>query len=249
MNDVPPPLTPSAPQPYQQLPRQAPPTSGKKTGMGCAIGCLIAFVACVALVVVAFVGVKKYLGGMIEQYTASSAVPVEAPQATPEAIESTKAKYEAFQAGLEEGGTPVPLALTAEEINLLLFNHPQFAESAGMLRVDIVDDKLKSQVSIDFDSLPLPEGFFKNNLGGKYFNGEVGISLGMVAGRPAIYIEDLAVNGAQLPAPLLEGFRSQNFLDEMRKNDPSATTFFDKLEDMRIENGQLILVPKGGGAP
>ncbi len=249
MNDAPPPLPPSPQQPYQQAPYQAPPASGKKSGLGCVMGCLIALIACVALIIVAVVGVKNYVSGMVEKYTSVQSVPVEAPQASPEAIAAASAKYDAFQAGLKEGGTPVPLALTAEEINLLLFNHPQFAQSSGMLRVDIADDKLRSQVSVDFDSLPLPEGFFKKTLGGKFFNGEVGVSLGMVAGRPAIYIEDLAVNGAPVPAPFMEGFRSQNLLDEMKKNDPSATTFFDKLEDMKIENGQLILVPKAAAAP
>lgn len=251
MSDVPPPLTPSQP-PYQAPAQPAPqPKSGggKCAGLGCGLGCLIAVVACVVLMVALFIGGKKYVSGLIEDYTASQAVPVEAPQASPEAIASAKSEFDAFQAGLQQGGNPVPLALTAEEINLILFNHPQFAQMAGMARVDIVDDKLRSQVSIDFDTLPIPEGFFKKALGGKFFNGEVGLSIGMVAGRPAIYVEDLSVNGAPVPAPFMEGFRSQNLLEEMKKNNPSSTTFFDKLEDMRIENGELILVPKGAANP
>lgn len=244
MNDSPPPLAPlSPPSPAAPV---APPQ--KKSGCGwigggCGLGCLLAVGAFVALVIFAVVGVKNYLGKVIDEYTATQAVPVEAPVAAPGQIAEATAKFDAFQQGLEPGGTPVPLDLTGDELNLLIFNHPAFSALAGKASVSIEDDQLSSRVSLDFGDLPIPEGFFGDKLKGKFFNGDLDLKMGMAAGRPSLYLENLSVNGNPVPEAFISGMRAQNLLENAHK-DPQFSKFLGRIEDLRIEDGRLQVIPK-----
>jgi hypothetical protein len=246
MNDAPPPLYPQAPQPYAQPAPVAPPPRKSGCGLGglgCGLGCLIAVAACVGLVIFGVFAAKNYFGKMVDEYTATEYVPITAPQASPEQVASAVEKFDSFSQGMGVGGSPVPLTLTGEELNLILWNHPNFAPAAGKANVAIEGDVLSSEVSLNFDELPIPEGFVADALKGKFFNGEVSLKLGMAAGQPALYLEGLAVNGNSVPDAFLSGMKSQNLLQDAAKN-PEATAFFERIEDLRIEDGKLIIVPK-----
>lgn len=246
MNDAPPPLYPQAPQPYAQNSPVAPPPRKSGCGLGgigCGLGCLLAVGVCVALVIFGVVAAKNYFGKMVEEYTATEYVPIETPQASPEQVASALEKFDSFSEGIGAGGSPVPLTLTGEELNLILWNHPNFSPVAGKANVAIEGDVLRSQVSVKFDEMPLPEGFLADTLKGKFFNGEVSLKLGMAAGQPALYLEGLAVNGNTVPDAFLSGLKSQNLLQDAAKN-PEATAFFDRIEDLRVEDGKLIIIPK-----
>ncbi len=248
MNDAPPPLHPASPQPYyspQPQPAYQPPPrkSGCScTGLGCGFGCLLAVVLCVAAVIGLGIAGKKWVESKVDQYTSYESVPVEAPQATPEQIATAVSKIEAFRNGME-GGTPVPLDLTGEELNLVLWNHPEFSQLAGKAEVGIEDDRLRAKISVPIDELPLPEGAIADMLKGKYFNGEIGVRMGMVSGQPALYLDSLSVNGTPVPEMFMSGLRSQNLLEEALKN-PEASASFDRIEDIRVEGGRLVVIPK-----
>jgi len=243
MNDAPPPLSPVSQQPQAQPTYTPPRKSGCGWGAGCGLGCLLAVGLCVALAVFGVVAAKNYFGKMVDQYTATEAVPVEAPQATPDEIAAALAKLDAFKNGMAAGGTPIPLELTGEELNLILWNHPSFSAVAGKANVAIAGEELTSKVSLDFGQFPLPEGFIADTLKGKFFNGEIGLKLGMAAGRPALYMENLSVNGNAVPEAFMSGLRAQNLLEDAA-NKPETAAFFDRIEDMRIEGGRLFIVPK-----
>jgi len=246
MNDAPPPLYPQASHPYAQPAPAGPPPrkSGCAIGgVGCGLGCLLALGVMIALVVFGAIAAKNYFGKVVNEYTATEYVPLETPQATPEQVSSAVEKFDAFRAGMAAGGTPEPLTLTGEELNLILWNHPNFTDVAGKTNVSIEGDVLTSEVSISFDEFPLPEGFVGDALKGKYFNGEVSVKLGMAAGRPALYVDGLSVNGAAVPEAFLSGLRAQKLLEDASKN-PEATAFFERIEDLRVEDGTLTIVPK-----
>jgi len=247
MNDAPPPLFPPSAQPPQaQQPYQAPPPPkrGCGKGLGCGLGCLVVVVLCVVGLVFAGIAGKKWVEGKLDEYTSTESVPLEAPQAAPDEVAAAVTKFDEFKNGMDAGGTPVPLTLTGEELNLIIWNHPSFSALAGKANVEINDDQLNSRVSVNFGDLPLPEGgFFDKNLDGKFFNGEVALKLGMAAGRPGLHMENLSVNGVAIPEAFMTGLRAHNLLEEAAKN-PEATAFLDRIEDMRIEGGQLIVVPK-----
>lgn len=245
MNDTPPPLNPSSPQsPYQQSYHQAPPSSGSggKWALGCGLGCLALVIVLAIGGFFAFSSFKKMASGMVEGYTATEAAEIEVPEVSQGLIDGATEKFNAFKSGVE-GGNPVPLALSGEEINALIFNHPNFSPLAGKANVSIDGDVLSSRVSVNLDDLEIPVKFLADAAKGRYFNGEASFTLGMAVGRPVLYIEGLAVNGNQIPDEFLQELRKKNLFEEAGDN-PEVKAALEKIEDMRIENGQLIIVPK-----
>ena len=246
MNDAPPPLTPASPQtPYQQPQPQASPPgtgSGGKWALACGLGCL-------ALIVIAAVGsyfvygfVKSKATEVVAGFTTTEAVKVEMPELSQAQIDAAQAKYDAFTAGMG-GGELVPLVLTGDDINALIIKHPSFSALRDRASVTIEDDKLRSQVSVNLDELEIPVKFIADAVKGKYFNGEATFALGMAVGRPVLYIEGLEVNGAVIPEEFMKELRKENLLEKAVK-DPDSAAFFERIEDLKIENGELIVVPK-----
>jgi len=243
MSDVPPPLVPS--QAFGQSPQAPAPKSGGGGWLaGCGLGCLVAIIASVVIGFFGYKVITQKLSEKLASFTSTEFVPIEPPVVTQTEIDETIARFDALAASVKEnGGLTEPLILTGQEINTLLFHHPQFAPMAGMAAVTIAEDKLTSEVSLKLDDLPIPEGPIKTAMAGRFVNGEGTFSLGMAAGRPALYLEDFVFNGMALPSEILAGIRSQNLLEEGTK-DPEMTKALDKISDVRIEGDKLIIVPK-----
>ncbi len=247
MNDAPPPLLPSSPAPNSPLPiNQAPVTSGSgggKCAASCGLGCLLLAVILGVAGYFGFNTLKRVVSEGIASYTSSEAEPIQVPLGSQVEIDSAIEKFNAFVAGISGGSDRVPLSLTADEINLLIFNHPSFSPLNGRANVSIEENQLRSKVSVNLDELDIPVKFISEAVKGKYFNGEATLSLGMALGRPTLYIEGLEVNGAAIPGPVVQELRKTNLFEEAGNN-PEITEFFEKIEDMKIENGRLIFTPK-----
>lgn len=250
MNDAPPPLTPSSPIPYQpQQYQQSPPAgasnsgSGKKWLFGCGCGCLGLILLLSIGSYFAYTKIQEVAATAIAEYTASEPVAVEIPQLSQDQIDQSVEKFSAFQAGLADGAEPVTLVLSGQDINALIQSHPTFKPLADRASVTVVEDRLRSQVSLSLEELDIPIPFIADIVKGKYFNGVATFSIGMTAGRPALYIDGLEVNDAAIPAEFMSEISKQNFLEDAGK-DPEISAMIDRIEDIRIENGVLTIVPK-----
>lgn len=250
MNDAPPPLTPSSSNPYQpQQYQQAPPAgtpnsgSGKKWLFGCGCGCLGLILILSIGGYFAYIKIQEVVATAIAEYTATESVAVEIPQLSQDQIDQSVEKFSAFQAGLADGTEPVTLVLSGQDINALIQSHPTFKPLADRASVTVEEDRLRSQVSLSLEELDIPIPFIAEAVKGKYFNGIATFSVGMTAGRPALYIEGLEVNDAAIPAEFMSEISKQNFLEDAGK-DPEFAKLIEMIEDIRIENGELRIVPK-----
>lgn len=250
MNDAPPPLTPSSSNPYQpQQYQQAPPAgtpnsgSGKKWLFGCGCGCLGLILILSIGGYFAYIKIQEVAATAIAEYTATESVAVEIPQLSQDQIDQSVEKFSAFQAGLADGTEPVTLVLSGQDINALIQSHPTFKPLADRASVTVEEDRLRSQVSLSLEELDIPIPFIAEAVKGKYFNGIAIFSVGMTAGRPALYIEGLEVNDAAIPAEFMSEISKQNFLEDAGK-DPEFAKLIEMIEDIRIENGELRIVPK-----
>ncbi|MBP9222388.1 MAG: hypothetical protein KBF76_00870 [Verrucomicrobiales bacterium] len=243
MNDVPPLLPVSASQ-KSELPTEKS-GSGKKWAMGCGMGCLTLTVIGLIAGWMMFTVIKEKAGDMIGNFVSDQPVAIASAEVTPAQIDEATAKFEAFRKGMESDAVAVPLHLNAEELNALIFHHPSRQQFAGMGNISIENDQLKSQVSVNLDDFQIPVKFIADAVKGKYFNGDVTLSLGMAAGRPSLYIEELEVNGNAIPKEFLSELGGKNLLEEFQK-DEKISAIFDKIEDIRIEDGELKIIPKGG---
>ena len=250
MNDAPPPLTPSSSNPYQpQQYQQASPAgtpnsgSGKKWLFGCGCGCLGLILILSIGGYFAYIKIQEVVATAIAEYTATESVAVEIPQLSQDQIDQSVEKFSAFQAGLADGTEPVTLVLSGQDINALIQSHPTFKPLADRASVTVEEDRLRSQVSLSLEELDIPIPFIAEAVKGKYFNGIATFSVGMTAGRPALYIEGLEVNDAAIPAEFMSEISKQNFLEDAGK-DPEFAKLIEMIEDIRIENGELRIVPK-----
>ncbi|NLT70685.1 MAG: hypothetical protein GXX91_08315 [Verrucomicrobiaceae bacterium] len=252
MNDAPPPLTPqSSPQPapdpyrapqYQPQP-QAPKSSTGKWLFGCGCGCLGLLLLLVIGVYFAVSKLKTAATELVANYTAAAPVKVEIPPISPAQVDQAVEKFSAFQASLSGGGEAEPLVLSGQDINALIQNHVSFKPLTDRASVTVEGSTLRSQVSVNLEDLDIPVPFLADAVAGKYFNGVATFTPGMVAGRPALYIEDLKVNGMAIPEQVMSEFRKTNLLEEALKNSEFATAI-EKIEDIRVKDGVLTIVPK-----
>ncbi|MEM1442631.1 MAG: hypothetical protein AAGF67_09830 [Verrucomicrobiota bacterium] len=245
MSDTPPPLQPESPQQTFPGPSKGTPpksSSGKKWGIGCGIGCLAALILTVVLVIVGINVGKNWIADMIEAGVSDEPVELVAPTIPEDWINGAIRRFDAFTEAMEANEGVDPLILDEIDINGIIAHHPDFSDVADSMVVSIVDDKLTSEVSIDLDALGLPDSFLTDIIAGKYFNGEVTLSLGMMAGRPAMYLEEIAIDGKPLPSAFMSELSKENILAEAQ-SDPEAKKFFDKIEELKIEDNRLIIAP------
>ena len=191
----------------------------------------------------AYIKIQEVAATAIAEYTATESVAVEIPQLSQDQIDQSVEKFSAFQAGLADGTEPVTLVLSGQDINALIQSHPTFKPLADRASVTVEEDRLRSQVSLSLEELDIPIPFIAEAVKGKYFNGIATFSVGMTAGRPALYIEGLEVNDAAIPAEFMSEISKQNFLEDAGK-DPEFAKLIEMIEDIRIENGELRIVPK-----
>lgn len=242
MSDTPPPLQPQASSYGSPAPQNPGSGSGKKWGIGCGIGCLLVLVVGVVLAVVGFNMAKKAVVDFVEKGTSEAPVELVAPVVSPAAVESAMQRFDEFTTAMESGTPTGPLVLTGDDINALIANHPKFSAVADAMVVSMVGEQLTGKVSLNIDDLNLPPSFLSESLAGKYFNGEVTLSVGVLGGRPAMFIEGLSVGGAPLPAPFLSEISKENLLQDAGSN-PELQKYFDKIDELKVEDGKLTITP------
>lgn len=237
--DSPPPLTPSSPVAEPDGNGK----NGKKVALGCSLGCLVSLVITGVVGYFVFTGIKNKVVDAAASYTSEQPVAIVEPT-TPEAeVTDAIARFDQFSADMSAGKTTEPLVLSESDINALLFNHSMFKAAAGKGIVSITDNKLTSTISLNLDDMNIPVPFIAEAVKGRYFNGVATLSLGMTAGRPGLFMEELRFNGAPLPREIMEGFRQENLMKDAYKN-PEMKGFFDRIEDISIEYDQLKIIPK-----
>lgn len=205
---------------------------------GCVIAAVLSVLLMIAVGVISYV-VYRWLGRMVDQYTATA--PRTLPAATMPADERARLRerVESFRTSLTEGRHTPPLVLTAEDLNALIDENPDWK---GKVYLEIVDDKMKGQVSIPLDNIPL--------LGltqGRYLNGEAEFNVRLKEGVPMATIIALEVNGKAASEEFMAGIRGRNLLQDMQMS-PKAAAEVNKLESIEIKDGALVLTPRAPAA-
>jgi len=202
--------------------------SGKKKGLS---GCLIfAAIALVCLIAGGFYIKNKItnaVAGALGPYVAETAVELPPVDALEADVAATIQRLDDFKAAADAGTDTTPLELTSQDLNILITNHPDFAMFADKGRVAIEGDRVKANVSIPLDqAIPV--------VGGKFLNGTATFSAEVLAGRAALYIEDLQANGQTVSAAILTEMRKTNLLEQH----PDA---LGEIDGLVIRDGKLIL--------
>ena len=233
MNSQPPPLQSGID--YSPPPPKQGGTS-KTWVIGCSAGCLLALLL---FGVAAFFVVRGLLTAWEEareKLTSDTPARFETPVAGESEIREVTERFDRFRDALVSGNDAPPLVLTGEEANWLICFHPDLADLKDHTRVSIEGERLTSEVSLPLDGL-MP------SMKGRYLNGEATIRLSLANGKINAYIEDLQAEGFSVPEAIMRQLRKENIF-EGSETDPEFDSLINNLEEIRIEDGKLRVVPK-----
>lgn len=204
-------------------------------------GCL--FYGCITSLVLLALAIGALLLGLhlfkkaVNRYTDSQ--PVEVPVSQMPAGEAARLRqrFEAFQAAVREQRPVAPLSLSSEDLNALIAGGAQPQAMPGKLYVSVEGDQLKGQVSVPLEAVGWR--MFR----GRYLNGTATFRLALHNGALFVTAQSLAVKGRPLPEVFMQHIRQENLAAGLA-NEPRLTTVLQGLEEIRVRDGKLVIVPK-----
>jgi hypothetical protein len=209
----------------------------KKSGHGCLFwGGIVAAVLFLFVLLAAYAGFR-YFKGLINRYTDTK--PIEAPAVHLSGAEITnlQQRIHIFDGAIKSNNAVAPLILSADEINALIANEAKSNASPARLYFSFNSNRVQAQLSVPTD------GFGIRMLRGRYFNGSGEFGVSLHEGKLLVNVKSLSVKGQPLPENFLQPLREQNFADGWT-NDVDFNAAIAKLEEIKIENGKLIVIPK-----
>ena len=217
----------------------------KKDNTSCVlIGCLvvagIGVLGIIAVVVGAAVGLPMLMNMALDMYTTDEPLELPVVSMGEQEYDELTDRMQTFGDALKSGDPVAPVTLTADEINALLQSNPEFMASGGQIYVEISSgDQMTGQVSLPVGAI-LPG---VESAQGRYFNGEAVFTVGVLGNALFVGIDELVVNGENVPNEIMQSVRQENFATSF-VNDPNMGPIFRQIEDIRVEDGKLLIIPK-----
>lgn len=210
----------------------------KKTGClkAFGIGCAVAFIVAILVVLIGGYALKQWFGTLVNEYTETTPRALPALAVPQDRIDATLARVATFVNAIQKDEPAPALVLSADDLNILIQNHPEWKELAGKAHVTIANDQLCGEVSIPLD----PLAKFAQ---GRFLNGAAACTVGMVAGQLVLYITAVEVKGKTLPEQFMNEFRTKNLAEDSNKK-PEVIAVLSKLESIELRDNQLRIVPK-----
>jgi hypothetical protein len=237
---------------YQQAHGPEEPDGGKtaaKVAVGCGLGCL--GLAIVVFVVV-YMGMKGIQGKVDELAENATSEPIQFdPPDVPagEADEIIMA-FDRFRNALAKAQPVETYTLSEEEINVLINQHRAFAPIAGKAQVKIIDNQIVSDVSVRPEDFPMKIPFLSRAFAGKYINGTATVDVSIRNGLASMYLRKFRFAEWEVPPEMMKQFEGENLLKDSQ-SDPDLKEFIDKIEELKIEDNTIYIVPRNAspGAP
>ena len=209
----------------------------KKSGRGCLFwGGIIASIFFLLLLLTIY-GVFRYVKGVVAQYTDTKPLAAPALHLSGAEITNLQQRVRTFDEAIKKNKPVEPLSLSADEINELIANETKSNPSPVRLYFSFNSNQVQAQLSVPTD------GFGLRVLKGRYFNGSGNFAVSLHDGRLILNVTSLSVKGRPLPEKFMVSMREQNFADSWT-NDVEFDSALAKLQEIKIESGRLIVIPK-----
>jgi len=224
--------------------RQTPPPPVPR-GIGCfAKGCLTLVVIVVVLGIVMIGGGLFVVNRGINMFTANAPVQIQMRSATPTELQLAKAKLDSLRSAIRNRAETT-IEFTADDINALLQNEPEFRGARNHARVGIAN----SIVSLDL-SAPLDSAQW-SRLKRRWFNGNIQFGFSYVDDNFNFDVRSAEANGYQFPRVLLgtEFMQSFNrsFNDSFRRESArhrDATDLWRNIRMATVQNDKLVVTTR-----
>jgi hypothetical protein len=209
----------------------------KKSGRGCLFwGGIIAAVLFL-FILFAVYGTYRYFKGMIVAWTDTKPLPAPALQLSHSEITNLQQRVHAWDDGLKHNQAVGPLTLTADEVNALIAADTRTSGPPVRLFFSFNSNHVQAQLSVPLN------GMFGHWLDGRYLNGSGNFAVALHDGNLALRVKSLAVKGRPLPNRFMQPLRAQNFAESWT-NDPNLSDVIGKFQEIKIEDGKLMVIPK-----
>jgi hypothetical protein len=199
---------------------------------GCITGLLL-----LTVVLVAGLAGLRLARKMFNDFTDTKPMRLPTVQLAPGDLDALQRRVETFRDAVRLNKPTGQLALTSDEINALIATDPDLQELKGKLFVTIQNDQVNGQVSLPMEQIGLPV------FHGRYLNGTGTFEISFRNGFLHINPQTFVVKGKPVPEVYMEKVRKQNLATDLNHN-PRAQVAMDKLQDIKIKDGKLVIVPK-----
>jgi hypothetical protein len=222
-----------------QLPPQYT-TPQPKAGKGCLFWAGIILGVIFLCFVLAGIGGYVFVKHLVNEYTDSKPTEFKIATLSDADAKALQHRLDNFDNALTNNTPVEPLVLTADEINSLIAKQNKDPDKVR-LYFSFNENRVQAQLSL------AGELFGLRMLRGRYLNGSGDFKVSLHDGRLFVGIQSLSVKGKPIPDQYLQGIRGQNFADSYTQgqtNSPELNEAFDRIEEIKIENGKLYIIPK-----
>ncbi len=218
-------------------PATAQPFPVKEGGIlkGCLLGCAVLCTGFAVVLGILIYAAYNVATGLLDDYTATAPRVFPLVEIPDEQRDLLFGKVDMFANALEGKDAPLPvLELTADEINLLLQQYPGGGNGLNWLRVDIVGEALRGEISLPLGEFSLP---------GRYLNGSGEMTVRVNGGQLQVFLNSLEVDGRSLPIQALTMLREYNLALDAN-NDPQVRSALERVDSIEVRDGKLVITPK-----
>jgi hypothetical protein len=212
-------------------------TQAQESGRGCLFYTGIAVAISVAVLIAASYIGYRYAKGLIQEFSATQPMSVPTVQMPEAELSSLHGRMLDFSDALERGRAAEPLIITADELNALIVTHSNLVTVRGNLFFSIEGTNVSAQMSVPAQDL----GF--KPLEGRYVNATATFTVGFSNGVLDVNAQTLSANGKPFPDTFVGRIRPQNFAYRLN-HDPGIQAVLGKVQDVRIHDGKVEIVPK-----
>jgi hypothetical protein len=211
-----------------------------KSGRGCLLYGGIAAGVLFLIILLAVLSVVRTAKRYINEYTDVAPLPLPTVQATDQEISRMRERISKFREAVQSGKTVEPLIVTADEANALIAKDPEMKGLQGHFYLEFDEGKVKAQLSIPAEQL----GGGIKLLKGRYLNGTGIFNVSLRDGTLWVSPESISTSkGKTFPEDVMKGIRTENFAAAYTNN-PDFNAAIAKMEDIKIQPGKVIIVPK-----
>ncbi|HXT12417.1 MAG TPA: hypothetical protein VN873_12710 [Candidatus Angelobacter sp.] len=217
------------------------PGEQQKKGRGCLFWGGIVAAVLLLLALLTGYSVYRYVKKLVAEYTDTKPMEIPAVTLSQAEITNLQQRVNDFDVALKKNQATKPLTLTAEELNALIAYATRTNPTPVRLYFSFTNNSVQAMLSLPTDELGKRLGF--RMLRGRYFNGSGDFAVSLHDGRLSLTVKSLFVKGRPLPEKFMANIRSENFADSWT-NDVQLTQALAKLQEVKVEDGKLIVIPK-----
>ena len=206
---------------------------GNKPRRGCLFyGCLGAIVMVLIVILGGYLGFRA----AVERFTDSRPLVLPESRLSSAEVRQLQERIADFSRAVNEHRPAEPLTLSADEVNALIQKDPEWESLNGQLYVTFEGTRLQAQISVPAEKLG------SQRLRGRYLNATGTFAVSLRDSRLQVQAESLSAKGRPVPESFMQHMRSRNFA--MGFTNAAGNAALEKLQDVAIKDGKLVIVPK-----